>query len=162
MHTFSIQQVPFSFHAQLSRNCPCHTGTCLMRPAHGWPLVTSNHGPTRNVRCQNLWLSFMGNLKGARHNKQPHLPGKKHTAYLEDHPRTCKWLGTPPFVSHGVWPFGRGPTTRSLGGLHINHGLINHWNKFQDDPPTKISRNHGLIVPWSRPNFLGRVFWCMA
>ena len=27
--------------------------------------------------------------------------------YLEDHPRTCKWLGSPPFMSH-EWPFGKG------------------------------------------------------
>ena len=25
-----------------------------------------------------------------------------------------QWLGSPPFISHGVRPFGRGPTTRSL------------------------------------------------
>ena len=25
-----------------------------------------------------------------------------------------KWLGSPPFIRHGVRPFGRGPTTRSL------------------------------------------------
>ena len=29
--------------------------------------------------------------------------------YLEDHPRTCKWLGSPPFKSHEVRPFGRCP-----------------------------------------------------
>ena len=29
------------------------------------------------------------------------------TDYLEDHPRTCKWLGSPPFVSYTVRPFGR-------------------------------------------------------
>ena len=38
-------------------------------------------------------------------------------SYLEDHPRTCKWLGSPPFISHKFRPFGRGPTTRSLGDL---------------------------------------------
>jgi len=26
-----------------------------------------------------------------------------------------KWLGSPPFIIHGVRPFGRGPTTQSLG-----------------------------------------------
>ena len=25
--------------------------------------------------------------------------------YLEDHPRTCKWLGSPLFTSHEVRPF---------------------------------------------------------
>ena len=35
-----------------------------------------------------------------------------------------KWLGSPPFISHGVRPFGRGPTTRSLGDLETM--IINH------------------------------------
>ena len=46
--------------------------------------------------------------------------------YLEDHPSGCKWLGSPPFVSHKVRPFGKGPTTRSLGDILtmvINHLL---------------------------------------
>ena len=35
---------------------------------------------------------------------------------LEDHPRTCEWLGSPPFISAMEFgQFGRGPTTRSLG-----------------------------------------------
>ena len=45
--------------------------------------------------------------------------------YLEDHPMTCKWLGSPPFISHEVRPFGMG-ITRSLGDLLsmvINHLL---------------------------------------
>ena len=37
--------------------------------------------------------------------------------YLEDHPRYRIWLGSPPFISHGVRPFGKGPRTRSLGDL---------------------------------------------
>ena len=35
--------------------------------------------------------------------------------YLEDHPRYRKYLGSPPFKSHGVQPFGRGPTTPVRG-----------------------------------------------
>ena len=45
---------------------------------------------------------------------------------LEDHPRTCKWLGSPPFRSHEKAIWRRGPTTRSLGDLEtmvINHLL---------------------------------------
>ena len=38
--------------------------------------------------------------------------------WLEDHPRTCKYLGSAPFISHEVRPFGR-ETTRSLGDLLI-------------------------------------------
>ena len=37
--------------------------------------------------------------------------------YLEDHPSGCKWLGSAPFISHGVRPFGRGPTTPGLEDL---------------------------------------------
>ena len=43
---------------------------------------------------------------------------------LKDHPRNCKWLGSPPFTSHEVRPFGRGPTTL-LRGLTITM-VINH------------------------------------
>ena len=54
--------------------------------------------------------------------------------HLEDHPRTCKWLGSPPFIS-GLLPFGRGPTTRSwketkpitMDIIHLIAG---------DDPPS--------------------------
>ena len=35
--------------------------------------------------------------------------------FLEDHPRTCKWLGSPLFTSHEVRPFIRGPTTPFRG-----------------------------------------------
>ena len=44
------------------------------------------------------------------------------------------WLinrGDPPFISH-EWPFGRGPTTRSLGNL-LTRSL---GNKSWDDPPS--------------------------
>ena len=44
--------------------------------------------------------------------KQGH---KKRAFFLEDHPRNCKWLGSPPFISHEIRPFGRGPTTPGLG-----------------------------------------------
>ena len=52
---------------------------------------------------------------------------------------TSKWLGSPPFISHEVRPFGRGPTTRSLGDLLtmvINHLLswmilqVREWGVF--------------------------------
>ena len=53
---------------------------------------------------------------------------------LEDHPMTCKWLGSPPFTSHKVRPFGSG-TTRILSGLTITM-VINHVSKSWDDPPS--------------------------
>ena len=37
-----------------------------------------------------------------------------------------QWLGSPRFISHGVRPFGRGPTTQSLGDNNDHHGVLNH------------------------------------
>ena len=59
---------------------------------------------------------------------------------LEDHPRTCKWLGSPPFMSHLYRPFGRGPTTRSLGDLRspwfLSFFSAAKWHQcHQWDPP---------------------------
>ncbi len=47
--------------------------------------------------------------------------------YLEDHPRTCKWLGSPPFIRHkkAIRKGSHNPT--SLGDLQII--IINHWTK---------------------------------
>ena len=41
---------------------------------------------------------------------------------LGDHPRTCKWLGSPLFTSHKFRPFGRGPITPCLGDEIDHHG----------------------------------------
>ena len=46
--------------------------------------------------------------------------------HLEDHPRTCKWLGSPLFISHETAMNGRGPITRSLGDETDHHGQIHH------------------------------------
>ena len=55
--------------------------------------------------------------------------------YLEDGlPVGCKWLGSPPFISHEVRPFGRGPTTRSWKGTKTSHGYSAPTN--WDDPPS--------------------------
>ena len=52
--------------------------------------------------------------------------------YLEDHPRTCKWSGSPPIYT---WK-GYNPILR---------GLSNHTYKSRDDPPStqKVSRRKG-------------------
>ena len=39
--------------------------------------------------------------------------------------RISKWLGSPPFIIDKVRPFGRGPTTRSLGDNNDHYGKIN-------------------------------------
>ena len=47
------------------------------------------------------------------------------TRNLEDHPRTCKWLGSPLFTSHGVRPFIKGMLPR-LGDATTITMVINH------------------------------------
>ncbi len=58
--------------------------------------------------------------------------------YLEDHPRYCKWLGSPPFTSHekAIWK-GNKPFT--------NHGYqpLPNW----DDAPS--IQNPGVVLPTS-------------
>ena len=66
------------------------------------------------------------------------FPGWRNTTnHLGDHPRTCKCLGSPPFISHQVRPFGRGPTTRSLGDENDHHGY-----EPRAHPPTRFHVNH--------------------
>ena len=65
--------------------------------------------------------------------------GSFRNDYLEDHARTCKWLGSPSFIRHGVRPFGRGPTTRSLGDLP--------WLLTRYPSPGMILQ----VVPWVLP-----------
>ena len=58
---------------------------------------------------------------------------KKLRKYLEDHPRTCKWLRSPPFISHkkAIWK-GNNPTSGTYGH-HVDQPLTN-W----DDLPSTI------------------------
>ena len=47
---------------------------------------------------------------------------KQFIPYLEDHPRTCKWLGSPPFISHekAIWK-GQQPYLGDLPAMVIHH-----------------------------------------
>ena len=60
-----------------------------------------------------------------------HLDILQGGPYMEDRPRTCKSLGSPPFISHEK-AIVRGPTTPVRG--FINHGYkpLTNW----DDPPS--------------------------
>ena len=58
--------------------------------------------------------------------------------YLEDHPRYRIWLGSPPFISHGVRPFGKGPRTRSLGDLLTITIVSNYLRYLGPDPPSIV------------------------
>ena len=51
------------------------------------------------------------------------LPGPWEFDYLEDHPRTCKWLGSPLFVSHSGHLEGEQPYLGDLLTMVIDHFL---------------------------------------
>ena len=45
--------------------------------------------------------------------------------YLKDHPRTCKWLGSLPSISHGVSSAIWKGSHNGIGDLHDHHGYSN-------------------------------------
>ena len=59
--------------------------------------------------------------------------------YLEDHPRTCKYLRRPPFIEPCMSMNGKG-TTGSLGHLRSTWLLTTY--KSWDDPPTTLQETN--------------------
>ena len=61
---------------------------------------------------------------------EPSTVGPPHPTpmgpHLEDHPRTCKWLGSPPFISHKtpIWK-GNHPILRGLTITMVINHLLN-------------------------------------
>ena len=53
------------------------------------------------------------------------LCGEAVKMYLEDHPRTCKWLESPPFISHErtIWK-GNNPILRGLTITMVIHHVL--------------------------------------
>ena len=79
----------------------------------------------------------------------------KQQKYLEDHPRTCKWLVTP--IYKPFRPFGRG-TILSLGDLLTM--VINHVSKSWEDPPSMsilINSVQKEILPSKFPKIRGQI-----
>ena len=65
----------------------------------------------------------------------------KLVSYLEDHSMTCRWLGSPPFISHEVRPFGRG--TALISGLTITIVAITTY----PSPGARSSRVRMRVAP---------------
>ena len=89
-------------------------------------------------------------------------------SYLEDHPRTCKWLGSPPFINHILLMeeilhhLGCIKPCKKWDNLPINWCRISSINSIKDDP-TSISMAGStqlvaqLVTNESpRPNALGQ------
>ena len=90
--------------------------------------LTLRRTPNSEPQCQLVMIIpsfFRKDLKGWK---------GKVTFHLEDHPRTCKWLVSPPFTSHKkpIWK-GNNPILR---GLMITM-VINHLRPSWDDPPSR-------------------------
>ena len=82
----------------------------------------------------------------------PGLPGwLKGIEYLEDHPRTCNWLGSPPFVSHKspfgsfIYPYKWGLT------ILLNHGYF--FSTYPSVLGPHLTHDNGLF-PWVKPGYL--------
>ena len=57
-----------------------------------------------------------------------------------------KWLGSPPFISHEVRPFGRGPTTPGIGDLRSPWSLTT--DESWHDPPSSGVGPLGCTNHW--------------
>ena len=79
--------------------------------------------PSLKLTYHSTWKDVSLNLKG-KSSTQPLLL-RCFCCYFQggylggSSPRTCKWLRSPQLIGHGVRPFGRGPTTRSLGDSQL-------------------------------------------
>ena len=69
---------------------------------------------------KSRWLSCFFCLNLHSENLTRPQPNPKQTL-LGGSSRTCKYLGSPPFISHEVRPFGRGPIT-PVRGTYDHHG----------------------------------------
>ena len=103
--------------------------TC--QPNLGLQKAVADTGGEQNNQAKTHWFLGSGpHLEGVLQNITPFttfsvrsLPmvGNLRTFFSPSSPLGgssqdgCKWLGSPQSISHKVRPFGRGPTTRSLG-----------------------------------------------
>ena len=86
---------------------------------------------------------------------------KLRISYLEDHPRTCKWLGWAPIYKPLIFrPFRRGPTTPGMGDKNDHHGYepLHRWD---DSPSTAnimvLGFDDGILGDVSNPRYTSTV-----
>ena len=92
-----------------------------------------------------VWLSLITCLFGKKNRclELFFLGGEAVKMYMEDHPRTCKWLESPPFISHEKDHLeGEQPDPF---GTYDHHGYSPHTN--WDDPPRRylLGRKKGRV-----------------
>ena len=84
-----------------------------------------------------------------------------------------KWLGSPPFISHGVWPFGRGITpvrgrkrspwlltTYPSPGMILQVGIQHFSTIWSSRFPAKPSRSECGLPDLGKPTFHFCLWWC--
>ena len=116
-----------------NRELPCLIHMCCVNFP---PSFMAFHIP----RCK--FLSSRHLCSGQNRDKTPHL---------EDHPRTGKWLGSPPFINHLGHLEGEQPYLGDLRSLWL---LATY--KSWDDPPSsppKSPRSYWVILFFSRCRF---------
>ena len=86
-------------------------------PKQSKPTITVYNPPLNRPTFGYVFL-LQHDLRSTEiHRPSMTCRGITTTRYLEDHPRTCKWLGSSPFISHVYRPLGRGPTLPHLGDV---------------------------------------------
>ena len=84
------------------------------------PFYAQNLAGSPSTPCdaRNDLSQVLTNLRKPRKKKRKKADGRWYRVHLDDHPRTRKWLGSPPFISH--------ETTIWKGNNPILRGLTNH------------------------------------
>ena len=95
-----------------------------------------------NVQFQEIFWSSNVRFRKKKETLFDALTTQKN--YLEDHARTRKWLGSPPFISHFHGHL-EGSHNRSLGDLR------SPW-------PNSSLTSHGMILAGTRKNISEKVF----
>ena len=97
------------------------------------------------------------------------LRHRAYGVYLEDHPRTCKWLGSPPIYkpwSSAIWKGSHNPILRGLriatyvrpGSPSSKYGTIAIQRK-QTKQSSKQSTTNRLKLPWKLTYPPKMAFW---
>ena len=107
---------------------------CLFKVIGDLLLSTYGKSPWKNTIWGTCFVIFF---------QPPNRFGNRIKLYLEDHHRAG--LGSPPVIIHRIRPFGRGPTTRSLGDLLtrlLTYLPLTSW----DDPPSRWCKFKDVCV----------------
>ena len=99
-----------------------------------WVFPKIGKPPKRMVKIRenpmNKWMTWGGKFPTP-------IFGSTPICYLEDHPRTCKWLGSPLFLAIKRSTLEVVQSNPILRRTKTHRGPINHWTKSWDDSTSR-------------------------